>query len=322
VKKPAYDIRRLRTDIYVREYKARVRTGEIVPETKLSALSPDDLTRMAYRHMGRAFAEENKATDYLSLMEEWEWFCAGKHMYFPVPGLLEKILDAKMEVDPDSLMFPEHPFILAVPSEVGMRSVLVSRHSLDGRRTLATTFSEDIGIPVDLDIGIDGGWSLYLTELFEHKDTGAVEMLRFGCRKDHLTEVLNSNTAEQVMSLVGSLSEHDPDCLDLSSMEIDAQRKMLTIVCRLLVYMTTFPDAVRDGFPSREAEHLAGVRRKGRTLGERHFPKNGPKAHFRRWHFRSYPLRKDGSRKPGIVFVSESMVKGRGHVVLSDGNLE
>jgi hypothetical protein len=39
-----------------------------------------------------------------------------------------------------------------------------------------------------------------------------------------------------------------------------------------------------------------------------HGTHGSPIAHLRTWYFRSYPVKKDGTRKDGVVFVNATMV--------------
>lgn len=314
MKNPSYDVRLFRCDIFNRFRKEMVRTGKL-PREKTS---PEEARREAYRLLGQGYLDNKQSTDLLNLMEEQEWETSGRHVYFPVPGLLDKLLSARMEVTAESLVFPPHPFVLAIPSGTSIRSALVCRHTNEDRESMSRQFCEYTGLSVGLAPTDRPKWSMFMTQMFRTCGTGVdarMEGYRFGCRDDQVQAILEAETPEQVSAVVGSLREHDPSCLTLESHETESQMLLMRAVTRLLVYMTTFPDAVRDGFPSREAEHLSGMYRKAKTLGEKHFPRNAPSAHYRRWHFRSYPLRKDGSRKPGVLFVNESMVRGRGHVI-------
>jgi len=89
----------------------------------------------------------------------------------------------------------------------------------------------------------------------------------------------------------------------------------IVMMFRLLVYMQTFPEKVVKGYPDDvlgrlghipipqiQPFHLEGpaIQKQGSHAS--------PKTHMRRWHFRRYPIQKDGTRKKGSVFVHGCIV--------------
>ena len=102
----------------------------------------------------------------------------------------------------------------------------------------------------------------------------------------------------------------------------------------MLVYMQACPDKVQDGLPAGLKLHEAVAHKSMRLrsytvqMTEASGTHKSPKAHWRHWHFRSYPIRKDGERRKGAVFVSggwvnppeqAETVKGPGHEFDEDG---
>ena len=89
---------------------------------------------------------------------------------------------------------------------------------------------------------------------------------------------------------------------------------LLRLLAATLVYMQACPDMVKEGLPAglkekdvaHKADHTCFMHltMPSRKLG----PHGSPATHWRRWHFRSYPTRLDGTKKKGAVFVSGGWV--------------
>jgi hypothetical protein len=102
--------------------------------------------------------------------------------------------------------------------------------------------------------------------------------------------------------------------MDLEPHEVHQQYVMARLVVCLLIYMQACPEHVHSGLPEGRKErefsspyftpdwHVIGA--PSGLKGEH----ASPCVHWRMWHFRSYPLRKDGTRKKGAVFVKGTMV--------------
>ena len=86
---------------------------------------------------------------------------------------------------------------------------------------------------------------------------------------------------------------------------------MIRLAISILCYIVAVPDGVVDGFPD-EAKPLRLGKHDGKIVGINEClmtgTRNSPFAHWRRPHFRRYPLRQDGERKKGVVFVEGSVV--------------
>jgi hypothetical protein len=87
--------------------------------------------------------------------------------------------------------------------------------------------------------------------------------------------------------------------------------------------MKAFPGSVRDGFPTQFTER-EGFRPTPHSLGEEHLGRApgthaSPGVHWRSWHFRSFPRRRDGTKRPGLVHVEGTMVgRGQPHTILDE----
>ncbi len=88
----------------------------------------------------------------------------------------------------------------------------------------------------------------------------------------------------------------------------------IKLIFRLMVYATACPEAVIDGFPKGVDDFsVSGGWTKKHSPVYFRMPSVGrtgtiPTLHKRRWHFRQYPIKKDETRTPGVVFVKECWV--------------
>jgi len=89
---------------------------------------------------------------------------------------------------------------------------------------------------------------------------------------------------------------------------------MIKSVVHLSVYMTAYPDSVADGYPEMINRYEVPIGKpRPHVIGGRHFARthDSPRGHWRSWHFRSYPRKKDGTKKAGLVSVRGTMVNPR-----------
>jgi len=108
-------------------------------------------------------------------------------------------------------------------------------------------------------------------------------------------------------ALIGAMS--------LSPEETHIQYVTFKLAIRMLVYMKACPELIREGYPGGK-NHKAFESRwdefsprvigmPARMTADTHI---SPITHLRTWYFRSYPVRRNGTRKNGVVFVSSTVV--------------
>lgn len=103
--------------------------------------------------------------------------------------------------------------------------------------------------------------------------------------------------------------------MGLSQEEQHIQYVTFKLAMRMLIYMRACPEHVSEGFPGgKNRKAFEGrwmdfgpkvIGSPFRLTGGTH---DSPAAHMRSWFFRSYPTKKDGKRKNGVVFVRATMV--------------
>lgn len=115
--------------------------------------------------------------------------------------------------------------------------------------------------------------------------------------------------------------------IPLTKEESHLQYVSFKLAMRMLVYMRACPEHIREGFPNGK-NHKAFESRwdnfKPNVIGSPARLTSGthdsPISHLRSWFFRSYPIKKDGKRKNGVVFVRATVVNAEvGAVTVEEG---
>lgn len=94
-----------------------------------------------------------------------------------------------------------------------------------------------------------------------------------------------------------------------------------TRLIKLLVYIASYPENLKDGivgdcaFAGLQPKHIS---RSSRTMTIKAEHRD-VSSHIRRQFFRLYPMRKNGERKPGLVFVKSTIVKGTAETAVNNG---
>ena len=94
------------------------------------------------------------------------------------------------------------------------------------------------------------------------------------------------------------------------------------LVLRLMVYIAACPESIKDGYPTQDSEIKINKKnwdnvqsfvlsdQKDNQFDFNKISKShaSPQEHVRQAHFRRYPLKEDGTRKEGILFVKACIV--------------
>ena len=158
-------------------------------------------------------------------------------------------------------------------------------------------------------IGDDDEYSFHL--VFAEGNNFERYYMRVSMPEAWLAECLKSAD-----DLENKLGDYDsPMVLSLTKEETHKQYVLVRSVINMMVYATACPDAVQMDWPEGVGSSPQTRGRKPLTLASpipKEYQRKGgthasPEPHFRNPHFRRYPMR-NGSRKPGIVFVSGCLV--------------
>ena len=114
--------------------------------------------------------------------------------------------------------------------------------------------------------------------------------------------------------------------IPLTPEESHAQYVAFKLAMRMLVYMRACPEHIREGFPNGKNRKVFEGRwdnfkpmvigSPGRMTMGTH---ESPISHMRSWFFRSYPIKRDGTRKNGVVFVRATVVNAEVDPITVEG---
>lgn len=320
---PFYDtvIKDLRS-LYGREKKlCQSVFGTHIKKVNREALEDDAIRRLA----DQLFIRTTESTlEAATLVEYWYWRREGRHVYFPVPGLLSKLYEMHADIDISDFEVPRDAFMMAIPrgEKIGGMEIppfLVVTKTIEEKEAIATEFGMKMfgkGIQVlNKADTIPGDPSMFFTSTgrADYDVRGGIWTQRCSVPFTRIGPLLAKNLDESVAmkTILGGYGGEGRS-FDLSDEEQRIQHRMMKCVVMLSLYMKVFPDAIVDGFPESYAAPQCGIRNPTpSTIGSMHFGRTGtsPSMHWRNAHFRRYPLRKDGSRTEGVVFVSGTVVR-------------
>lgn len=257
--------------------------------------------------------------DIEALHSEMDWGDLGYTTYFAEsPELLEMLWHAKMDVDIDDLGLEEFPrcFSIAWPEcEIGghkLTGCLVWWGRHEDRMSLVHKFDKRVfGKPMteiqDDTTGLnmhlyylDSDSNIYTGEaLYRSKISGADIKRILSSQEEFSKESHRGNPTDLIFGL--------------SQNETSKMYALHRMVIRLMVYMRACPHMVREGYPEGRKAREFNTHWTNLKPSVVHHPAGptehgSPVAHWRTWHFRSYPRRKDGTKQAGIVFVSGTVV--------------
>lgn len=261
--------------------------------------------------------------DLETLQSETDWVDLKAPTYFPEsPEMLEMLWRAKMDVRTEDLGLDEFPraFSIAWPDcEIAgqrLKGCLVWWGSTKDRASLIDRFDKRIfgktGVTTYLPQDGDDSRSMHIYYMDDCPDSPTKEALyRVKVEGSRLAEWLSS--AEEFEKR-GKEFGTSPLVYSLTEGESERTYVMSRLAVRLMAYMRACPGKVREGFPegkgAREFE-TRWVATKPMVVGQPAGMLGGhgsPVAHWRTWHFRSYPVKKDGTKKAGLVFIDGTVV--------------
>lgn len=310
----SYDVYRPVHEFFAKAYRTKL---GLPKEMKKDPKFVDRLLQ----DMGASYPQIVSSLMFMVLTDEQSYFGEGSRIYFPESKeLLQQLWDAHMELLPGDIQAAGVPsaFTVAWP-----RDAVIDGIRLPGcliwwsngacrnkqRDDMLRKFGAD-----PRSVTICGSHlapeqrGLFITFLGSKGGS-----CRSSIPEDKLEVCLRSI---EDMTAVGPYKDLglDPLLEQLGDEEQHQIWVLLRLVTRLLVYITACPQAVVDGWPTGASHKDAGsgfnrvwspVRIQDVTHGHGH---GSPIMHWRRWTFRKYPIRKDGSRQDGLVFVHGTLV--------------
>jgi len=261
------------------------------------------------------------------IADEESYVNDGCRMVFPeTPALLEMLWRAKMEVNLDDFDMSRVPRIFSIAwpdckiDGVEMQGCLVAIDNTAHRREEIKKFGMkyfnyplglvNAGNTDDDELGVhisyfDGEGAMGTPMPFAYRVALPNAFLK-ACLKSE----------GDFESFIGSFKNLGiVGVLDMSDEEKHQQFVISKMVVHLLVYMQACYESLRFGYPTPKGDRCY----RSSFSGDVHGSVIGvpdalkgehasPSTHWRTWHFRSYPMRKDGSKRKGIVAVKGTIV--------------
>jgi hypothetical protein len=279
---------------------------------ELKKVKPEVIEKLAFQQMMKDVAKKQALYQGPCVDKQ------GRHVYYPVPGMLEELYHAHFDVENEPLVFPHKSFTVAVPrkdSIGGMRipGFMVNVFTKEEKVEFGRQFGNDLyGEPmgVDVDKSADEGRSMFITS---RERWGLSRASTPIVRVQSLLDAADDRPEAEVINEI--LGVYDaPGMYRLSDEENAMYFRMIKSVVALCVYMQSDKCVVVDGYPEDMAGESGLRKPRPHTIGGQDFKyvrHGSPRAHYRRWHFRRYPKKKDGTRKTGLVAVKGSFVGPR-----------
>lgn len=127
----------------------------------------------------------------------------------------------------------------------------------------------------------------------------------------------------------GRMSDKFYDNVNKKSDEISlTHSKTFRLAINTLAYMNCFPDCVNEGVPKNLLERTEDLSSKNisfqlsNKIKENENSKTYKRPHFRKGHFRHLRSEKFTNKKGQVVFISETMVKGKAKTVSTSTEIE
>lgn len=302
--------------VYV-PYRAWLMRGakSFVPKAIRTRKTVEDLVAVQMRgaHVSEILLED--------LATEKVWLDGGAVTYFVASSQVLKMLwDAKMDVRMEDMGLVSFPraFAVAWPDcEIdgvklpgclvgqGMNKVLL--------KEMSDFYRERVGRNAFVVGNVPDGFVLS-AYYWGEKDssiqsfTGGRPIVGGSLMEDIWTQALSSDKDFET-AFKNRLSG---GCEPLTSTEMHQQYVLMKMLVRLMVYIKACPEAVTSGFPegkdSRDLGYPKWIEMDGSSVGWPGGTHASPTAHWRTWHFRSYPRKMDGTKRDGVVFVSGTVV--------------
>lgn len=255
------------------------------------------------------------------LMDEEDWVQTGCRVYFPQDAeFLDMLWRAKMDLLPSDVRFPK-AFSIAWPSDfavdgIKLPGVLAWWGTVKERNELWDRFGKKY---VREEVR---RWNPRKEEgekpedkmlLLAYQDPSPdVLVVSYRCAMPEAKVALCLKSEQEMhdaIGLIGGLG-----VWELSQEELKRQYILAKMVVHLMVYGTACPDKVVPGWPDKFRDRECSTGWMPPMMPSRitmpAVPRGSPEAHWRTWHFRRYPQKRDGSRKDGVVFVSGCLVAG------------
>lgn len=259
------------------------------------------------------------------LMDEEAYVERGCRMYFPESAALLEMLwgGARMDLDLADLDMDRIPPVFSVAwpkceiDGAQMRGCLVVIMTGNQYNELCSRFGRrylgsDIARVKLVDRIPDDILGLHLT-YWQPQEKGDPMLVRCCVPDTGIKECFSSESGyREFMESFGNLRLLG--AVGLDEQETHQNYVMSKLVLRLMVYMQACPEHVHYGLPDGHKDRDFKSPYEEITTCRVGVPAGlvgtyaSPSVHWRTWHFRSYPVRKNGTKRKGAVFVKGTVV--------------
>lgn len=256
------------------------------------------------------------------LIDEDDYVANHCRVYFPADSnLLHMLWKAKMDVTLSDIAEFPRAFTIAWPDDIEIEGqklcgCLVWWGTAKERRELNTRFGNKYlngnFLPWNPKTPLRDDQRILSISYHQTDPTMGGEIMAYRCVVPDEKLALCLKSPEEMKSAIGELGALMT--LSLTDEERKQQFIMLKLALHLMVYATACPQAILPGWPDKYREHdvskgwmkdFTPIRLASPI---RHREGSSPETHWRNWHFRQYPIKKDGSRQKGLVFVTGCLV--------------
>jgi hypothetical protein len=268
--------------------------------------------------------------EHLTLLDELCWRMDGRDMLFPSRGLVESLLSSKFDIDPEIFEVPFRVFSVSVPRDMRwkgseLRPFIVTYNNAVQRQAAYDKLYRRYGIdPIAIDSDQPETVCMRVTMTTPVVVNGEKRRAinRSSFTPDMMKDILSSATREgaspsEAMEIAGMMKKIR--CSSLTESERNEMYWVYKLAVGLSLFIQSFPKSMVDGLPKDYTVSTGklpkGVRPK--TVGKEIMSTDerrgsgsvGP--HYCGMYFRSYPMRKNGTREPGIVKVEPYWTGGK-----------
>jgi hypothetical protein len=249
-----------------------------------------------------SFLETQIAATIVDELTQW---IENRVIFVATKELVELLDTAKFDICVESFVAPHPVFLLALPKETGLPGCLVLVQTPAERTKSMEKANKKYGVLVA---------SPRPESVLSLNYTLGSTSFRVCAPLRLIPECLRG--PQQMDAAIGRLPGRDT--LDLTPAELQIQYKLLRLVCATCIYIRAFPEVLRAGYPSTVTGTVKDQYMPAAKPFTVHAPvrghHEGPREHYRRWHFRSLRserYKRDADGHVRVVLVRETLVGGK-----------
>jgi hypothetical protein len=280
------------TRAYRKGHKLGKKTADLVPAT-LNNLFRDP-----------RFCEMQLAATVMDEVTQW---AENRVVFVETAELAELIEKANFDICEESFFTPHQAFAICFPTEMNLPGCVVLCQGPEERQRAIDRINRKYGPDIRIHTPRpERVLSMnYVVERVSFRICVPVRLI---------PESLKG--PKQMEDAIGFLDGRDS--IALPPEQLKAQHRLLRLICGLCVYIRAFPEALRAGYPAEMTKEVKDPYMPTAKPFTIHAPvrhgHEGPREHYRKWHFRSLRderYKRDAEGRVRIVFVRDTIVGGK-----------